>query len=78
MKINRAYQVELDPNNVQRTAPLRHAGCARWSYNGGLHWKIEEYEAHGKSPGTMALHRELNALKKADPEEGGVPKDIRR
>lgn len=73
MKINRAYRVELDPNNVQRTALLRHAGCARWAYNWGLRRKIEEYKAHGKSPGAMALHRELNALKKADPEDGGIP-----
>lgn len=73
MKINRAYRVELDPNNVQRTALLRHAGSARWAYNWGLRRKIEEYEAQGKSPGAMALHRELNALKKADPEDGGIP-----
>lgn len=73
MKINRAYRVELDPNNVQRTALLRHAGCARWAYNWGLRRKIEEYEVKGKSPGAMALHRELNTLKKADPEDGGLP-----
>lgn len=73
MKINRAYRVELDPNNVQRTALLRHAGCARWAYNWGLRRKVEEYKANGKSPGAMALHRELNTLKKADPEDGGIP-----
>jgi putative transposase len=73
VKINRAYRVELDPNNVQRTALLRHAGCARWAYNWGLRRKIEEYETHGKSPGAMALHRDLNALKKTATEDGGVP-----
>ena len=73
MKINRAYRVEIDPNNVQRTALLRHAGCARWAYNWGLRRKIEEYEANGKSPGAMALHRDLNVLKKTDPEDGGTP-----
>lgn len=73
MKINQAYKVELDPNNVQRTALLRHAGCARWAYNWGLRRKIEEYEVNGKSPGAMSLHRDLNVLKKTAPENGGVP-----
>ncbi|HAI22064.1 MAG TPA: hypothetical protein DCM14_09270 [Clostridiales bacterium UBA8153] len=35
MKVLRAYQTELDPNHVQRTALLRHAGAARWAYNWG-------------------------------------------
>jgi len=66
MKINRAYRVELDPNNRQRTVLLRHAGCARWAWNWGLRRKIEEYKTHGKSPGAMALHRELNTLKQTE------------
>jgi len=66
MKVNRAYKVELDPNNRQRTALLRHAGCARYAYNWGLNRKIEDYKAHGKSPGAMALHRELNVLKQTE------------
>jgi putative transposase len=73
VKINRAYKVEIDPNNRQRTSLLRHAGCARWAYNWGLNRKIEDYETTGKSPGAMALHRELNALKKTDVQDGGVP-----
>ena len=66
LKIHRAYKVEIDPNNQQRTALLRHAGCARWAYNWGLNRKIEDYKATGKSPGAMALHRELNALKQSE------------
>jgi len=66
MKIHRAYKVEIDPNNRQRTSLLRHAGCARWAYNWALNRKIENYKATGKSPGAMALHRELNILKKTD------------
>lgn len=32
----RAYRVELNPNNYQRTALLRHAGAARFVYNWAL------------------------------------------
>lgn len=32
----RAYRVELDPNNVQRTMFRRHAGAVRFIYNWGL------------------------------------------
>lgn len=35
MRDNRAYRTELDPNNVQRTALLKHAGTARFAYNWG-------------------------------------------
>ena len=73
MILLRAYKTQLDPNNVQRTLLLKHAGARRWAYNWGLHRKIEEYERTGKSPSARALHRELNGLKKADPARGGVP-----
>ncbi len=69
----RAYKVELDLNNRQRTACLQHAGAARWAYNYGLRRKINAYKETGKSPSAIALHRELNALKKKPVEEGGVP-----
>lgn len=64
MKLLRAYKVELDPNNVQVTALRRHAGCARWAFNWGLRSKIDSYEATGKSPNAIELHRQLNSLKK--------------
>jgi len=54
LKINRAYRVELDPNNVQRTTLLRHAGCARWAYNWGLRRKVAEYEAHSAACDTAS------------------------
>ncbi len=41
MKVSRAYRVELDPTNVQRTSMLRHAGIARFAYNWGLQRKQE-------------------------------------
>jgi len=73
LKVNRAYKVEIDPNNVQRTVLLRHAGAARWAYNWGLGRKIGAYKATGKSPSAIDLQRELNALKKTDKAFGGCP-----
>jgi putative transposase len=66
MLIKRAYKTELDPNNVQRTAMLRHAGAARFAYNWGLARRKEEYAKTGKSSNAIGLHRQLNALKKTD------------
>ena len=86
MKINRAYRVELDPNDRQRTAFRRAAGCARWAYNWGLKRKIDAWDARKvalaagvskaeapKVPTAIDLHKELNLLKKAPLSEGGVP-----
>lgn len=42
--ILRAYKVELDPNNTQRTAFLRHAGAVRFIYNWGLAEISESYQ----------------------------------
>ncbi|HLW02779.1 MAG TPA: RNA-guided endonuclease TnpB family protein [Ktedonobacterales bacterium] len=66
MTITRAYKTELDLNNEQVTACKRHAGAARWAYNWGLKRKQEAYQATGKSPYAVELHRELNALKKTE------------
>ena len=66
MKIYRAYKVELDLNNVQRTACMRAAGVARFAYNWGLRRKIDTYQATGKSPSYFKLNSELNALKKTE------------
>jgi putative transposase len=64
--IQRAYKVEIDPNNKQATALRCHAGCARWAYNWGLSQKIEKYRETGKSPNAIELHRDLNVLKKTE------------
>lgn len=73
MKVNRGYKVELDPNNVQRTLLLKHAGAARWAFNWGLRQKIESYRETKRSPSAVDLHRELNKLKKTPKEQGGCP-----
>jgi putative transposase len=66
MRVQRAYQTELDLNDRQVTACKQHAGAARWAYNWGLQLKQKRYQATGKSPTAIDLHRELNALKKTD------------
>ena len=66
MKATRGYKTELDLNNEQRTACLKHAGCARFAYNWGLSRAIAAYRATGKRPTAIDLHRDLNTLKKTD------------
>ena len=65
MLVLRAFKTELDPNDRQRTALLRHAGAARFAFNWGLARRIEERKAGRKAPNAISLHRELNALKPA-------------
>ena len=62
----RAFKTELDLNNVQKTACLRHAGAARFAYNWGLARKMEAYQKGEKVPTAIDLHRELNVLKRGE------------
>jgi putative transposase len=64
--VMRADKTELDLNDRQTTACKRHAGAARYAYNGGLARKQEVYQATGKRLSAMDLHRELNALKQTE------------
>jgi len=66
MKILRAYKTELDLNNKQKTACVRHAGAARFAYNWGLAHKQAAFANGEKTPSAIDLHRELNALKKTE------------
>ena len=66
MKVVRGYKTELDLNNEQRTACLKHAGAARFAYNWGLSRSIEVYRTTGKRPSAVELHKELNALKQTE------------
>jgi putative transposase len=59
----RGYKTELDLNDEQITACLKHAGCARKAYNWGLTRKQEARAAGLPAPNARQLHRELNALK---------------
>jgi len=66
MLVNRAYKTELNPNNKQITLFLKSAGTARFAYNWGLQCKKELYQATGKSPSAIDLHRKLNRLKQIE------------
>ncbi|MGI9057256.1 MAG: RNA-guided endonuclease InsQ/TnpB family protein [Ktedonobacteraceae bacterium] len=63
IKVVRGYKTELDLNNEQRTACLKHAGCARFAYNFGLARCQEVYRTTSKRPTAIDLHKQLNALK---------------
>jgi putative transposase len=63
LKVVRGYKTELDLNNEQRTACMKHAGASRFAYNWGLARSQEVYKLTGKRPTAIDLHRELNALK---------------
>lgn len=62
----RGYKTELDLNNEQITACLKHAGCARFAYNWGLAQCEEAYHTTKKFLTSKELHRRLNALKATD------------
>ncbi len=66
MQVIRGYKTELDLDNEQKTACLKHAGTARFAYNWGLRRYQEEYQAKRKTPHAISLHKELNALKQID------------
>ena len=66
MQVVRGYKTELDLNNEQRTACLKHAGCARFAYNWGLARSQEVYRTTGKRPTPIDLHKELNIVKQTD------------
>lgn len=66
MQVKLAFKYELDLNNVQRTACLKHAGAARWAFNFGLRRKQEAHAAGQKTPTAVDLHRELNILKQEE------------
>lgn len=66
MKVQRGYQTELAPNNIQRTLFLKNAGAARWAYNWGLSQKKLAMDAKTKIPNNIELHRRLNELKQTD------------
>jgi putative transposase len=63
VKVQRGYKTELQLNNAQKTACIKHAGAARYAYNWGLNQKKMAYENGEKTPNAIELHRRLNALK---------------
>ena len=66
MKIQRAYKVELKPNNKQCTLLEKSAGTARFAYNLGLAERIALYEKEKKSLTAIDQHKSLCARKKLE------------
>ncbi len=66
MQVVRGYKTELDLNDEERTACLKHAGASRFAYNWGLARSQEAYRTTGKRPTAIDLHKQLNALKPTD------------
>jgi len=64
MIVNRAYKVEIKPNNVQKTFLNKSIGIARLAFNWGLNLCIERYEQGEKYLGAIGLHKELCSIKK--------------
>ena len=66
MKIQRAYKVELDPNNRQRTLLEKSAGTARFAYNWALNERIKKYEEDKTILSAIDQHKILCSKKKAE------------
>ena len=56
----------MNPNNRQRGALARSAGCARFAYNWGLDQRIKAYQSEKKSLTAIDQHKILCALKKTE------------
>jgi len=67
VKVNQAYRFALNPAPAQEAMLGSHAGAARFAWNWGLARCKERYEAEGKWPSAIDLHKLWNAEKKADP-----------
>ncbi|MHA1910918.1 MAG: RNA-guided endonuclease InsQ/TnpB family protein [Candidatus Kariarchaeaceae archaeon] len=66
MKINRAYKVEMKPNNKQLTLLKKAAGIARFAYNWGLadkQYRYKNLEGNEKYTNAIKQHKEINKLK---------------
>ncbi len=61
--VHKAYKFELRPTEAQLVHLIKHAGCARYSYNWGLQQRSTRYKATGEKLNAIKLHKELNTLK---------------
>jgi putative transposase len=69
MLINRAYKVEIKPNNKQLTLLKKAAGIARFAYNWGLadkQYRYKNLEDDEKYTNAIKQHNEINKLKDTD------------
>ena len=64
MIINKAFKVEIKPNNKQKTLLNKSCGVARAAYNWGLEQRIDLYNNEKKSTDNRKQWKELCAIKK--------------
>ena len=60
--INKAYKVELKPNNKQRTILKKSAGAARFAWN----WALNRVRNKASKPNAFILDKEFTALVKTE------------
>jgi putative transposase len=53
----KSIKIRLELNNHERTLAAQHAGTARYAYNWGLAKSQESYQATGKRPSAVDLHK---------------------
>ena len=53
----KSIKIRLELNNRERTLAAQHAGAARYAYNWGLAKSQESYQATGKRPSAVDLHK---------------------
>jgi putative transposase len=53
----KSIKIRLELNDHERTLAARHAGTARYAYNWGLTKSQESYQATGKRPSAVDLHK---------------------
>ncbi|MEY4937994.1 MAG: family element transposase accessory protein TnpB [Bacteroidota bacterium] len=58
----KSLKIRLEMNDKERTLAAQHAGTARYAYNWGLAKSQEAYQAGGKRPSAVDLHKSSNAL----------------
>jgi putative transposase len=66
MKINKAYKVELKPNNKQKSLLEKSCGVARFAYNWGLEQRIKLYNEEKKSISFYDQNKILNSIKEKE------------
>ena len=66
MKIQRAYKVELNPNNRQCILLEKSAGVARFAYNWALDERIKKYNENKITLTSIDQHKVLCARKKTE------------
>jgi putative transposase len=66
MKIQKAYKVEIDPNNKQCTLLEKSVGVARFAYNWALNERIKKYKENKTTLTSMDQQKALCARKKIE------------